>query len=343
MGSSFSLKNISKYRPHMFAIAMILIVFHHFSFKYDSGIIGSAYMFLRVTGAVGVDIFLFLSGLGCYYSFSKDENTMEFYKRRLKRLLPAYLVVAIIAYFITDIIISGNGILTYLSNVSLIAFWINGGSDWYIAASLFLYLFFPLMYFCTRKCKIGYVIIIGAWAIICIVLYLISNEYFDVTSRLWARVPVFILGMMIAPKIKEGLVVKNGKLLFVVSIIVNLISLVAEAFLAIKGSEYAYSFEARLIYCPLAISTVFILSYIFSKVDLLVIKKCLTFIGGITLEIYMLNQRIIDLCTFIGSKYINNELFYILLWNCIGVVLTVILSWGLHLFIDKVMQKKLRE
>lgn len=40
---------------------------------------------------VGVDIFFFLSAIGCCYSLKNDSNTLHFYEKRLYRILPTYI------------------------------------------------------------------------------------------------------------------------------------------------------------------------------------------------------------------------------------------------------------
>ena len=42
-------------------------------------------------GAIGVDVFLFLSGMGLYYAMRKQPPLRVFYKNRLKRILIPYL------------------------------------------------------------------------------------------------------------------------------------------------------------------------------------------------------------------------------------------------------------
>ena len=327
---SFNMKEISKYRTMLFAIAITLIVFHHLTFKFESGIIGKAYSFFRVTGAFGVDVFLFLSGLGCYFSFSKDEKIFEFYKRRLIRILPAYFIVAIPAYFVTDILIAKAGVLTYLEDVTLISFWIDGGSDWYIAASLALYLLFPIIYKFTSKIKYGSIILFGGWIIVSMAVCFANNSYFVETSRFWARIPVFFFGVMIAPKVKEGIEIQNWNCKIPFIIFIHLVALLVEAGLALKGKDYAYSFTARLMYCPLAISFVLILSWFLSQHRMLILEGILAIIGESTLEIYMLNQRMIEFCTYFGQKMIGGGPLLILLYNLIGVGVTILLSIFLH-------------
>ena len=334
--NSFNLTLLSKYRQHIFALAIIMIVFHHLTFKMlGNTVMAKAYMFLRVTGATGVDIFLFLAGFGCWYSFSKDENEGAFYKRRLLRILPAYLAVAIPAYFITDILLKSTGFFRFFADVSLISFWIDGGSDWYIAASLFLYLLFPVIYRITKGFKPikAIICLLFIWLIVVIVIFLLNASYFDATNRLWARIPVFLFGTLIAPYIKTGYVVSNWNKKLILLFMIVFISLSVEALLALKGSAYAYSFSARLMYCPLSISLVFIAVFLIEKLNNHFLNYVLTFIGEITLEIYMLNQRLIDLSCFVLTRYCNFSTNS-LTGNIVGIFLTIIISWKLHNFIE---------
>ena len=51
------------------------------------------------------EIFVFLSGMGLYYSFSKDSNVKKFYIKRYKRILIPYVIVAIAFWGIKDLLI----------------------------------------------------------------------------------------------------------------------------------------------------------------------------------------------------------------------------------------------
>lgn len=89
--NKFSLFDFSKYRTELMGLAIVMVVFHHLTLRTSAGLLGKGYMFLRVTGAMGVDIFLFLSGLGLFYSFRKNPDIKAFYKKRLIRIIPTYV------------------------------------------------------------------------------------------------------------------------------------------------------------------------------------------------------------------------------------------------------------
>ena len=62
---------LSKYRTQLMGLAMLLILIFHSSIDLSHiNIIRS----LKDTGDVGVDIFLLLSGIGLYFSYTKNNN-----------------------------------------------------------------------------------------------------------------------------------------------------------------------------------------------------------------------------------------------------------------------------
>lgn len=90
----------------------------------------------------GVDMFLFISGYGIYYSLLKNKP-LEFYRRRLVRVLPTYIIIGGIFWIITDLIFKeGNFFLDF----AMITFWTEGNRRfWYVSLSLILYLISPLI------------------------------------------------------------------------------------------------------------------------------------------------------------------------------------------------------
>ena len=77
------------------------------------------------TFTVGVDVFLFLSGVGLYYSFTKKKTKyIDFQKKRIARLFPLYFVIAGITYFISDLIINNWGIGKFLRDLFFVS-WLN--------------------------------------------------------------------------------------------------------------------------------------------------------------------------------------------------------------------------
>lgn len=74
---------ISKYRSALMGVAILLIIIHHLAEKNT---------ILRI-GYVGVDIFLFVSGLGLVFAWKKLPDIKVFYKRRFLRVYPTWLLI----------------------------------------------------------------------------------------------------------------------------------------------------------------------------------------------------------------------------------------------------------
>ena len=75
------LANISRYRSELMGAAMLFIILFHVPLDRSNEFFG-----LRRCGNVGVDMFLFLSGIGLWFSWVKNPSVWQFYKRRLLRI-----------------------------------------------------------------------------------------------------------------------------------------------------------------------------------------------------------------------------------------------------------------
>ena len=147
--STYHFSQISGVRNVLFGIATLLIVAFHSVHLADASafpIINKITDGFLYYGNIGVDIFLFLSGVGLYYSFSKNRNVKTFYLRRGIRLLPALLLV----------LAAHNGLLflmkkitfvRFLSNPLLLSFFIDGDKGaWFFSLLIVLYLVYPALH-----------------------------------------------------------------------------------------------------------------------------------------------------------------------------------------------------
>lgn len=87
---------VSKYRSQLFGFAILWIMCMHsreFTPLLDDAILSQYILYdgIILVGGVGVDIFLFLSGVGLYYAQEKGPTLGQFYARRFQRLLIPYL------------------------------------------------------------------------------------------------------------------------------------------------------------------------------------------------------------------------------------------------------------
>ena len=128
-------------------------------------------------GYLGVDIFFVISGYVITKSiikdFSKDKfNFLEFYYKRIKRILPVFLIVlsstflfSLFIFLIADLNRFLESLLSSLGFVSNFYFWITGGyfstNDqlkpllhiWSLSVEEQFYLFFPFFLYLIFKIK----------------------------------------------------------------------------------------------------------------------------------------------------------------------------------------------
>ena len=188
---------ISKSRSSLMGLAMIWVVMYHYhleTFPLDK---------LSRYGFTGVDIFLFLSGMGLYFSMHKNPDVLNFYKRRLLRIFPTYIILGAVATFL--LYGSHESLWHFLWVRSTLGYWTNGDSGaWFIPALITLYFFFPFLYHTIFKRDDIGLFILFFGVVLFLSLYWVTlgaqPMWFDNTDQRWLhvlllyRVPIFMAG-----------------------------------------------------------------------------------------------------------------------------------------------------
>ena len=155
------IKDLLKYRSICMALAIVWVVYMHTDFD----LTGGPLLTLRIIGYGGVDIFVFVSGIGCFCSFFKNPDVYEFLKKRFIKLAPLYWIV-LIPWMIFKRITVGMTYSQMLGDVLFIQeFTMNDCSySWYITAMWLYYFLVPIFYAILLKTKkksgIAFIIII---------------------------------------------------------------------------------------------------------------------------------------------------------------------------------------
>lgn len=252
----------------IFGFACMWIFFRHIFF-FDLKSYGFFDYFSQL-GDCGVDIFLFLSGYGCYYSFKKDENVEKFYIKRVIRILPS--VILLLPIFALIVCWRNDNSFFLIINPRYYIMSIYS-SFWYIGAIIVFYLLFPLFYrWNKKKCSTFFVALLVAFVGIFLV-HQIGSSLLDPLVLYFARCPVFILGMLFA---------KNNNL-FNYKKTIALITIAILPLLFVIPKDYQ-----RIGYISLALTSVTFLPYCFEKIPQ-TINKLFTIIGIASLEFYMIH------------------------------------------------------
>lgn len=139
--------DISAFRSQLMGVAAIWVLLFH--------------SFVSHWGWGGVDIFIFVSALGCYRSLSSDERFKVFYKKRLMRIFPTYFAILgcihLCCYVLASIIPESAEKFVYPHSLwdaicfyTTLGFWIpNEGAchyEWYVPTIIFFYFCMPFLY-----------------------------------------------------------------------------------------------------------------------------------------------------------------------------------------------------
>lgn len=306
MNNILTLKDISTYRSEIMGWSILWIMMLHFTF-HQIKLLG----FVAQYGFAGVDLFLFVSGFGLYYSLKKDSDIISFYKKRLFRIFPTYYLLGILA----SIILFHDNILVYIIRYTTIGFWTGGIYwEWYIPSLILLYLFSP---FVKKMFDREMLYVILSLAVICLICsYILIDK--DIIDRehffTLYRIPAFLFGMICAYWLEKR-DSTNKFYIFLLAGIPFFIVLFPNHHLV-----YNYKYFSLLFLLPL-----FLLVFILISKYLKITNYITSRIGKSSLEIYLI-QSIFFSATLQGIITVPAE------WHDILTILFIIASSLLGIF-----------
>lgn len=321
----FHLNWISKYRDELFGLAMLQLFLFHYTEDYwqavKTGIIESSsigikgYFFLgyhEYVGSIGVEIFLFLSGMGLYYSFHKKPDLKRFYSRRMRRIIVPYSIVAIIFWSLKDILIYNEGIVDVIKDFSFYTFFSEGVKTiWFIGLMIVLYLVFPVIYELVgkknqKKSLINLIITIILIEAGILLLKLISPGISGNINIAVTRIPIFIVGVFSGRYIMKDMTIRTvpAIIIAVFCIIIGILShMYFKHDITIRFASSIYSIGFLIILAWLL--------HIIRKWNL--INRFLRFVGLYSLELYMCHVTLRNLMKDLGMDLYRVHVFGIML------------------------------
>lgn len=270
-------------------------------------------------GGIGVDVFLFLSGMGIYFSLrNKNISLHKWYLKRLVRIYVPWFIFAIPFYVFTW---NGDESVSYLLlKLSTFSYWVDGNGLWFVALIIPLYFVSPLLLHLIKKRNkwfVAGIIIIAAWLIG-------SRSGMDgclsYICRGVSRVPCYILGFVMGEDIINKRRYSLEKYVGLILLLLTM-SLMIRFIFHIKLSLFWLQGMLFLIVC----------AKLMSYVHFHWMRTALLFMGTISLESYFTNVDLLicfkKINWDIGGHNINygNWTYYL-----IGTGLCVFLSWLIH-------------
>lgn len=310
------LKTLYKHRSVWMGIAILVIVFYHVELVIPNMLIAT---FKKIAYG-GVDIFIFASGLGAYFSYTKDFDATAFLIRRFKRLAPIYIPFIVIwnlyRYFGGDFPINAA-----IGNFFALQGFTGLGNEfsWYITCLMVVYILTPFFGGLVKKMNRPH-----SYFLFAIFLFIISIPFWDTWGGIIivSRLPIYVIGMYFAKWSEDDKIRLKSKLAFVLiaAMVVGMMLLL----LFFKKYDI-YLWDYGLYWYPFIFITPGVCIFIsvfaevlgkikFGRIILNILKK----IGEYSFEIFLLHAMCLD----IYQKYLipnnvlpqsNRSAFFVLL------------------------------
>lgn len=336
----FSLYNLSKYRNVLMGLQILLILVFHFTedckvhdIRYD----GWIYIFYNYIRSSGVDGFLFLSGLGLFFSLKKQPNRKVFYQKRWTKLFIPYTIVAIPVWFCIDMVIKKESFFSFLIDFFFLSFFQNGQKlFWYVFMIAFCYLIFPYLFEVFEQASdqvteyLRTIVLCLTVIVFTVMLQLYHNDLYQNISIALTRFPAFFIGIAVGKSTYEK---RN------MSIYIPFVMLGVSVLLLGPLEFYNKTIFGMITRGVLNISICLVLVVLLSLIDkkngriinslTKLFTNILGWFGKYTFELYLVHISIRRLMNTTGFKT------YRLSYECLMIVLSVIISIILNKLVNK--------
>ena len=293
------LEKISRYRGELMGAAMLFVLLFHIPLSRHDPFFG-----LRRCGNVGVDMFLFLSGVGLWFSWVKQREALavgmkdalrHFFKNRYRRVYPAWLIIACLHYI--PCYLEGRG---YSRNVpDLIAniafnwsFWrVDDLTFWYVPAAMMLYCFAPFYMELIRRHP-AYRWLPVMMLVWCVMVQWIRPIHGAVghLEIFWSRVPIFFIGINIGQWVKQRHTIDDAAWWFVALAFAMSLGTCVYLEQQLHG-RFPLTIE-RWVYIPLTVSGILLLNELFCRAPGW-LNRGLRFVGMVSLEFYLIHVQFV--------------------------------------------------
>ncbi len=325
MKKDYEWYDLSRYRSELYGFSILWIMLFHFKGTYPVW----AKAFLGF-GNMGVELFLFASGVSLYFAMEKKPTLSAYYGRRLTRLLLP--VVLICSWQFVPAFLNGKlTVPALLTRWTSLHFWFTGKQQtWFVSFLLAAYLLYP--YFHAFLFQEGGNLFLRTAALTAgsllfnVLLKDSAPKYYGLTEIALTRFPVFILGCAAGRAVHEKKTVPGGK-----PWMLPCLAAVTAASFAAMGLKLVVDPARRYFYVVPGVALSLLLPGVFSLLDTGnpvtgALLKALRYMGDRSLELYLLHIMLANHLLKNKSWFDRTDVkqYYLMLAACL------LLAWPAH-------------
>ena len=286
---------------------------------------GDPFYGLRRCGNVGVDIFLFLSGVGLWFSWVKTPDVLRFYRRRLLRIVPTWIVVATV-FYMPDYLGArrfSRSLVDLIGDITLNwDFWLHDElTFWYLPAIMALYLVAP-WYMRLVQSRPVYRWLPLLMVIWCVMVQWVLPIHHAVghIEIFWSRVPIFFIGINFGEMVRTRRQLSSDAvwLLLVTFLMTFGTCLYLEQ---VRHGQFPL-FVERMLYIPFTVCTVLVMNRIFRRMPQWV-NSSFRFVGALSLEAYLIHIHFV--LVYVQPYHLGYWLTFL-----VTVAITLPIAWLLQ-------------
>lgn len=316
--STYNNKYLAKNNTDIFkGLSVLIIIIHHLSlFLINDGIFKT--IFSRM-GFLAVSIFLFLSGYGLMFQFTrkKEGYFKGYFKSKILRLYLIFFCANVISTLIGNVFLNNKYNIMDVIKSSLLMNFADGRVLWFVAVILYFYAFFYIAFKFFDKNTAILIMFVSSG------IWIIVNVFLNHGAWFYNAAICFPLGIIVA-KYNEQ-IFKVAEKYYLLLLLGNSSLFLLSMVLYIKGKDKL----------QFVIPVVFIMLILLTLIKVNLKSKSLIFMNSISFEFYLL--QIIILNVVFQTKNTMSSLYFF-----VAFAITVIASKILNMFVGYLFSIKIK-
>lgn len=293
---NFKWEDISKYKAEIYGFSILWIMLFHAIVILGLHYTFNGHMVFRILdaflygGNMGVETFLFCSGVCLYFSYHRNPDMKCFLTRRFICLFLPVLVING-GYWIVEYLIERGNVARFFSKMTMMDFWLTGDQQiWFVALIFVCYLFYPYLYeylykakFATPWIRLGILLVILCGMILC--MEAAYPKRFGRIEIALTRIPSFVLGAFAGKYVYEKKTISGW---WYVGALVSFLGTFGVLQMHLLDGSWG-----RWIYMFAGIPVILLLVGLFHICSWGWLRKFFAFFGNISLELYISHVMVI--------------------------------------------------